>query len=132
MHIIMRKRQNPRRGANEVRRSLSAFFLAFCAMAFACLVLCGASRLIAGAPEGEKPADMAEPAQAYFISPAAESLCQADKQTPLRCEIMPAVCVRQAEASLPRVQRDANGNVLSGVSYLRAVYQAFALGDGFA
>ena len=27
---------------------------------------------------------------------------------------------------------DANGNVLRGMSYLRTVYSAFALGDGFA
>ena len=39
-------------------------------------------------------------------------------------EILPA-------AQAPALCRDSNGNVLVGCSYMRAVYQAFALGDGF-
>ena len=34
-------------------------------------------------------------------------------------------------AKSPALCRDSNGNILVGCSYMRAVYQAFALGDGF-
>ena len=72
---------------------------------FACLLLSGAQRLIA-----------------------------VDRQS-VQAETERVICSRSEYSVHERMQRqsDANGNILSGrSSYLRAVYQAFPLGDGFA
>ena len=79
---------------------------------FVCLLLAGAGRLIASEGDGQRMPDLSQ-RQAW--------LCAAPNaaQEPL------------TDARLQR--RDANGNILPGSeSYMKTVYRAFPLGDGFA
>ena len=103
---------------------------------FACLLLSGAQRLIGcQAQAGQPPA--AVTAQACLCSVAPSYAQSSGEGT--RAE---AGAHRESADALPvgslcvqprGARADANGNVIaSGVSYLRSVHQAFALGDGFA
>ena len=110
-------------------RSLVLFAVIF---VFACLLLSGGYRLI-GHEEGMEgriesvsavtaafsavPAPQSETGQAPVDGTAVH---RAAMVPPPDCAVIPA-----------RVVCDANGNVLGSLSYLRAVYQAFSLGDGF-
>lgn len=116
------------------KRSGRALFLLLCLFAFSCVLLSGAGRLIgsktsqpdrsraiaavgatlrcAPAPQTEEPE---APGQAQRSGSRRETACLPAGLSPAR-----AVCC------------DANGNILSGQSYLRTVYRAFALSDGFA
>ena len=111
-------------------RSLVLFAMIF---VFACLLLSGGSRLIGH--EGEavpvQRAGVSGVSSAFSAAPA--PLFEMGLEPVHRAET-----IRDARAEAPgsaapaaRVACDANGNVLSGKSYLRAVYQAFTLGDGF-
>ena len=101
---------------------------------FACLLITGAQRLIGCETEPAK-ASVPRLMQAYLCSTPS---CETEAGTAR----VSMEGTRSAQAALPTgrlcalpggVSADANGNVItSGVSYLRSVYQAFALGDGFA
>ena len=53
-----------------------------------------------------------------------------DSQAPLRVDVEQKVSVPQQQMVIePHVRVDANGNPLSGSTYILAVYQAFWLGD---
>lgn len=116
--------------ARRSERSLVFLLISF---AFVCLLLSGGSRLI-GAQGGKEsmPQQGDSLVQAAFVSAPAP---QAETGT-----AHPREHSVQRRASAPAPENrilntlavcDANGNVLEGQSYLRAVYQAFALGDGF-
>lgn len=102
-------------------------------VAFACLLLAGAPRLIArdDSPEAPPPsavhaALVSAPAPGAQTDGAAVREVQAERQ---------AQAVHAANhLGLDRavvLRTDANGNVLGHRSYLHTVYRAFALGDGF-
>ena len=123
-----------REEANAMRkRDERCFVLLPLLIVFCCLLLSGGSRLIGR--EGE------ELAQSLPVSVLRGVLCSAPAQTeqtscdPARdhtdkAQIMVASMIHD-EPDIS-VCSDANGNVLRCQTYLRAVYQAFSLGDGFA
>lgn len=116
---------------NEVRK---LFLLCF-VTSFAVLLFSGAPRLIASV-QGEHESGDIRPIQAYLCAGA-----NADSQSvqlegreinrfAMRCDFAvfhADTGVNKADALLV----DANGNVLGETSYMRSVYQVFALGDGF-
>ena len=114
-------------------QALSRLFLSLCALALACIVLTGAPRLIAGPQDGET-AQPAATAQAYISAPAADAAQESapSDALPRHSGERTAQAARLSAAPMPQLRCDANGHVLAAKeSYLRAVYCAFALGDGF-
>ncbi len=115
-------------------RSWRLLLGALCGFVFALLLCGGAERLVGG----EEPSRAVSPprAVAAFLTGA-----HAEPQSGERSEARPTGGERQARPAsglsparvrVTLLQRsDANGRVLSGRSYLREVYEAFALGDGF-
>lgn len=104
---------------------------------FACLLLSGAQRLIA--VDGQSvQAETLNCREAWLCSTLSSAQNQRSSQQESERAYGDAerVICSQSEYSVhERMRRrsDANGNILSGrSSYLRAVYQAFPLGDGFA
>lgn len=122
-----------RKGADGLRRGFSSLFLLCCAVALACALLGGAQRLIASDASAQ-PQVAAAPVRAVLGAPEegkAEMRGAPGQDAPRFAAQAP----RPVQGGLPKpplAARDANGNVLRAPSYLRAVYQAFALGDGFA
>lgn len=116
-------------------RSWRLLLGALCGAVFALLLCGGAGRLVAR--EEARHAISPPRAVAAFLTEA-----HAQPQSVEREKARPAGGERQARPvsglSPARVRaqllqrRDANGRVLSGRSYLREVYEAFTLGDGFA
>lgn len=116
------------------KRSERSLVLLSVMFVFACLLIAGGSRLV-GHEEQEAPLSAA----AGTLVRAA--LCSAPSEQQETCGT-----VRQEQGNrrheVPSVVDnpppqalalcDANGNVLREQTYLHAVYQAFALGDGFA
>lgn len=110
-------------------RSLLLFVMLF---AFVCLLLQGGGRLIAGEDENQIPLRQ--------ISSIRAALCNAPQHRPhagdpvIKSVVhrrMPIATVLDRQASGRCVPSDANGNVLLARTYMRAVYQAFTLDDGF-
>ena len=108
--------------------------LLFCMLfAFACLLLGGGWRLVGG-----EQADDPIPVRQYASIRAAFSPVNAKTEESAfavrrenaaqRMRSVPAVV---SQVLTHPVQSDSNGNVLSGGTYMRAVYQAFVLDDGF-
>ena len=101
---------------------------------FACLLLAGGSRLIGHAQPQETEA-FARGAAAHAVLCSAASSAQEAEEIHARGQVhgwkKPAVA-QATRQLISCVCSDANGNVLGGVSYLRTVYQAFSLSDGFA
>lgn len=115
------------------RKSERSLVLLLICFAFVCLLLSGGSRLIGAQGEEESmPQQVNSLVQAAFVSapaPIAETgTTQQREQCVQRHALTPAP-ERPIQTAL--AECDANGNVLKGQSYLHAVYQAFALGDGF-
>ena len=97
---------------------------------FVCLLLAGAGRLIASEGDGQRMPDLSQ-RQAWLC--AAPNAAQ-EPLTDARQEIRPGGEHRFAfSANREGQRRDANGNILPGSeSYMKTVYRAFPLGDGFA
>ena len=111
-------------------RSLVLFAVIF---VFACLLLSGGSRLIGHAGE-DVPVQMTDVSGITAVLSAAPAPpCQMGLEPVHRAETIRGARAEAPKSAAPlaRAARDANGNVLSGKSYLHAVYQAFSLGDGF-
>ncbi len=108
------------------------FFSLFMAL-FAALVLHGAPRLfMSGDPSC---AQRVRPTEQVYLSAAAPAPQRerAFKAAHPECQNAARVPSTQEMREVPHApNRDANGNVLRGAPYLRTVYQAFSLGDGFA
>ena len=110
------------------------FLLCFVAV-FAVLLFSGAPRLIASDGEEHETINI-HTVQAYLCA-----VTNAESQSSLteggeinrfagRCEF--TVFSADSDANVAcDLLADANGNVLSETSYMRSVYQVFALGDGF-
>jgi len=117
--------------AKKGERSLVLLCVVF---GFVCLLLSGGWRLVGTAAGGEEPMPVREFAQVRAVlSQAQEPPAQTgvSVQREESAQRMHAAPVPQDQALNPRVTSDANGNVLLGQTYMRAVYQAFALDDGF-
>lgn len=111
-----------------------AFFV-FAVFSFACLLLGGGSRLIASPEKEAGPIVLRESFMSASLtcppSTRADELPD-HKNQENRQAASAAYCLLNREISCSIPQTDANGNVLRRASYMRTVYQAFALGDGFA
>lgn len=108
---------------------LAVFFICF-----VCLFATGAERLIAD--EEHPSAPISGKVFAACIGCSHSSQTEAEKH--LRRDHEPGrreeCCAEDSDGHVSpaaAISCDANGNILSCRSYLRAVYQAFALGDGF-
>ena len=104
---------------------------------FVCLLLAGAGRLIASESDAQHMPDLSQ-RQAWLC--AAPNAAQ-EPLTDTRQEIRPGgehrfalSANREGQHAAALLQRrDANGNILLGSeSYMKTVYRAFPLGDGFA
>ena len=108
---------------------------AACIALIACLLLSGAQRLVGSDAQGES-LPSAQGAQACLCSPSSgATLLASAEEGGIEVHRPADMALSGAGHRVPacRVHADANGNVLaSGVSYLRIVHRAFALGDGFA
>lgn len=116
------------------KRSGRALFLLMCLVAFACVLVSGAGRLIGcetPQPDQDRAISAASAALQCAPVPRAEEagvLGQTQRGGSRRGMVSLAAGLFPARA----VCCDANGNILSAQSYLRTVYRAFALSDGFA
>jgi len=116
--------------ARKNERSILLFCMLF---VFACLLLGGGWRLIGG-----EPSDDSIPVRPYTAIRAALSQAPAGVQEGIS-QMRRVVCMQRMHGSPAKgiqvlsraVTSDANGNVLAAGTYMRAVYQAFALDDGF-
>lgn len=110
-------------------------FLTFAVFTFACLLLSGGSRLIAASDDSIEPIQLSDSWFAASLTcpaPAYERLI-AETGTQKNRSASAASVYLIVDKTVPAApQTDANGNVLLQQSYMRTVYQAFALGDGFA
>ena len=104
-------------------------------LAFSCLLLMGGSRLIAMPDEA---ASAILPSESWMEAsltcpppqPAQNVLAEGEEEGRIRCSF--PVCVDNTGNEMRFLSdTDANGNIIRHASYMRAVYQAFALGDGF-
>lgn len=112
-----------------------AFLFTFL-LTFAMLLVLGAPRLIASAPE--MPSPICEHAmQTYLCAAPIEGgqVSQAEVSVKAHAVFRMDAALVSAHMSAGEQHApgaDANGNVLMAASYMRSVYQVFALGDGFA
>jgi len=111
-------------------RSMLLFVLLF---AFSCLLLGGGWRLV-----GHQLADDPIPARPYTVIRTALSsmeTCVRESVSVVRRAMqehrLRSMTVRDHQVLTRPVLSDANGNVLAAGTYMRAVYQAFVLDDGF-
>ena len=104
---------------------------------FVCLLLAGAGRLIASEGDGQRMPDLSQRQSWLCAAPNAAQ----EPLTDARQEIRPGgehrfafSANREGQRAAALLQRrDANGNILPGSeSYMKTVYRAFPLGDGFA
>ena len=112
-----------------------SMLLAASLVLFSCLLISGAPRLI-GCEAAREQVVLTQPVQAALCAAPAYAQGEADgaQSTSGEQRTQDAALPAAGNCAQPRdIHADANGNVLaSGVSYLRTVHQAFALGDGFA
>lgn len=121
-------------GARMKRENGLALLLSAFAIAFVCVLLSGAGRLVG---REEMPEEAVRPVavQVCLTVSSGESREAGREAEGSDVHRGPLASVQETPACRAPVsasRRDANGNVLRGASYLRTVYQAFALGDGFA
>ena len=115
------------------RSFYSLFLLAF-SLCFVCLLISGASRLIASTPE-ETEYSVYLP-RAACLGSMPEGSSQVGMETSYRSRQDRRVASDRilsnlnADVHMPQ-RADANGNILGEISYMRSVYHVFALGDGF-
>lgn len=104
-------------------------------LAFSVLLLSGAPRLIAADAQEMQPVyERVVPAYLCSVA-AAQNLAESDADfTRRQCtrEERAEITFALSRSMLSRLPyADANGNILAARSYMRSVYQSFALGDGF-
>lgn len=122
-------------GARMKRGNGLAMLLSVFVLAFVCVLLSGAGRLVAS-KEPQQEAVRPVAVEACLTASSGESR-EAGREAEGGGDAhrRPLASIRETplrRAPVSAARSDANGNVLRGASYLRTVYQAFALGDGFA
>ena len=115
------------------KRSGRMLMLLSMVFAFCCLLLSGGSNLIAGSDEENaipvRPVSAIRAVLSSAPAPRMESSCATRSGEAInRLHAAPAP---GHQALTHRVQSDANGNVIASGSYMRTVYRAFVLDDGF-
>lgn len=116
-----------------MKRSERSLLLVCMLFVFVCLLISGGSRLI-GCELPEKPLQVRS-----LVSVCAElsqAAAQRIESVLVAWRVFSAQRMQTAAESQDRnlnhrAPSDANGNVLGGRTYMRSVYQSFALGDGF-
>lgn len=116
-------------------REIYALCLSLFLLAFACLLFTGAPRLIAAGDDAPKA--FRRDCRLFLCSAQSSAVQSSEAEAARRqntVQRMDAALVLAYTGANSHVLpgTDANGNVLSSVSYMRSVYQVFALGDGFA
>ena len=122
-----------------MRQSGMQKLMLFCfAMVFAALFVSGAPRLIASGDDVKHEVGIRNGAvQTYWCDMVhselldGQSACCGEDRTVLRMAA-DRFYAHTGVHDCAVLNADANGNLLREVSYMRSVYQAFALGDGFA
>ena len=114
------------------KRGERCFVLLPLLIVFCCLLLSGGSRLIGR--EGEEmvhsqPTVILCSVLCSAPAQAEQTGCDPDCDRADKMQSMAASMIHDEPDTY--VCSDANGNVLRRQTYLRAVYQAFSLGDGF-
>ena len=115
------------------RNGVRSLVLLSVLIVFSLLLVGGGPRLI-GHADGDETGVIAA---AVPLRAALSQVPQGHEETVLHRQSAPQpqrreIVSDQHDMHMPeRVISDANGNVLRCVSYLRAVYQSFSLGDGF-
>ena len=115
------------------KRGERCFVLLPLLIVFCCLLLSGGSRLIGC--EGEETVYVQPPAilrSALCSAPAQAEQTGCDPARDRADKLQSTAASMIHDEPDTYVCSDANGNVLRRQTYLRAVYQAFSLGDGFA
>ena len=115
------------------KTSLQDVFFAFAIFVFLSLFITGGSRLIAMPEPEEQEYKTTIRIEASLICPpqrVGESFaaCRQEEETSVSDA---AYCYEYQEGFRRPLATDANGNIVMCGSYMHAVYQAFALGDGF-
>lgn len=101
-------------------------------LAFFCLLLSGGSRLIASPETPKSPIVAPVAVRASLVcAPQGETQVLAARQESHHTQERRMVAWCDATRAMTLPVTDANGNILSHDSYMHAVYQSFALGDGF-
>lgn len=115
------------------RRNGRSLILAGLAFVFVCLLLSGGSRLIGHSGDVEtvpcRPVPSIEAMLTGVQDRNLQTGCVCRKEH--SAQRFAVVSAREDQPRMCRILSDANGNVLSSDSYMHAVYQVFALGDGF-
>lgn len=117
-------------------KSLSMCLLAAFLCLFAGLLVCGGSRLIAVSERNPLPA--CKKMVVSYLSSAVSQSAQMEGETASRRaehsvkDAAMYLVVHGQEGVQIAADCDSNGNVLRCGTYMRSVYQAFDLGDGFA
>lgn len=112
----------------------SALFVVLC-LTFGCLLLCSAPRLVASdevRSASLPPAPLAGWFQAALSCLPSQQTIHAAQQPREERKIAADVCAHDHQRDITPIPiTDANGNILIHYSYIRCVYQAFTLSDGF-
>ena len=116
------------------KRSGRVLFLLLCLFAFSCVLISGAGRLIGcETPQPDRHRDIAVAGATLRCAPAPQTQePEAPGQAQRSGSRRETVCLPAGLFPARAVCCDANGNILSAQSYLRTVYRAFVLSDGFA
>lgn len=115
------------------RRGGRSLFLLACLLAFCCLMAAGGRRLIGCEQPSDRETSASPALQAAFTAAPAPDAQESGEPEPgeRSAQRLSPVIVSGRMLLRTAVCSDANGNVLGGRTYLRAVYRAFSLGDGF-
>ena len=117
------------------RNCWRGLYFAMALLVFSCLLLVGGSRLIAMPDEAASPILPSESwMEASLTCPPPQQAQNmlADREDDGGIRVSPYVSTEDARQKLCTLpETDANGNIIRQMCYMRAVYQSFALGDGF-
>ena len=117
-------------------RSLYTLLLALFLSLFVCILVSGAPRMISSCNRESIP-EAARPICAYISSTTSAHMEIEAESSVGKSIVSKRVSVvlgdeRIKEGGVFLDASDSNGNVLCCNTYMRSVYQSFALGDGFA
>ena len=117
------------------RNCWRGLYFAMALLAFSCLLLAGGSKLIAMPDEAASPILPSESwMEASLTCPPPQQAHNtlADREDEGSFRVSVQVSIEDAGQNLRALpETDANGNIIRQACYMRAVYQSFALGDGF-
>ena len=116
------------------KSALYDWMMMICVLVFFSLLFHGGSRLIATQSNDYLPIT---PAESWFSASLTSSFARQRTELDIKPTVIKRTLAQNVsrncvcEVQFPVPVADANGNILRGASYFRAVYQSFSLGDGF-